>query len=54
MGMDLWMSEGQLEWGSFWNVIAMKNETVELGRELGGLLLVTGWMAMLAWKMKKV
>ena len=48
------MSEGQLEWGSFWNVIAMKNETVELGRELGGLLLVTGWMAMLAWKMKKV
>ena len=54
VGMDLWMSEGQFDWGSFWNVIAMRNETVELGRELGGLLLVTGWMAMLTWKMKKV
>ena len=54
VGMDLWMSEGQLECGSFWNVIAMRNETVELGRELGGLLLVTGWMAVLTWKMKKV
>ena len=54
VGMDLWMSEGQFDWGSFWNVIAMKNETVELGRELGGLLLVTGWMAVLTWKMKKV
>ena len=46
--MDLWMSEEQFDWDSFWNVIAMKNEAVELGRELGGLLLVTGWMAMLA------
>jgi len=32
----------------------MKNEAVELGRELGGLLLVTGWMSVLTWKMKKV
>jgi hypothetical protein len=27
------MSEEQFDWNSFWNVIAMKNETVELGRE---------------------
>ena len=52
VGMDLWMSEGQLEWSSFWNAIAMRNETVELGRELGGLLLVTGWMAVLTWRIK--
>ena len=52
VGMDLWMSEEQFDWGSFWNVIAMKNEAVELGRELGGLLLVTGWMAVLAWRIK--
>jgi len=42
------------DWDSFWNVMAMKNEAVELGRELGGLLLVTGWMYVLTWKMKKV
>ena len=52
VGMDFLMSEEQFDWNSFWNVIAMKNETVELGRELGGLLLVTGWMAMLAWRIK--
>ncbi len=52
VGMDLWMSEEQFNWGSFWNVIAMKNEAVELGRELGGLLLVTGWMAVLACRIK--
>ena len=43
VGMDLLMSEEQFDWNSFWNVIAMKNEAVELGRELGGLLLVTCW-----------
>ena len=52
VGMDLWMSEEQFDWGSFWNVIAMKNEAVELGRELGGLLFVTGWMAVLACRIK--
>ena len=52
VGMDFLMSEEQFDWDLFWNVIAMKNETVELGRELGGLLLVTGWMAMLAWRIK--
>ena len=52
VGMDLWMSEEQFDWGSFWNVIAMKHEAVELGRELGGLLLVTGWMAVLACRIK--
>ena len=52
VGMDLWMSEGQFDWNLFWNVIAMKNEAVELGRELGGLLLVTGLMAVLAWRIK--
>ena len=52
VGMDFLMSEEQFDWNSFWNVIAMKNEAVELGRELGGLLLVTGWMAMLAWRIK--
>ena len=52
VGMDFLMSEEQFGWNSFWNVIAMKNEAVELGRELGGLLLVTGWMAMLAWRIK--
>ena len=54
MGIDFLMSEEQFDWNSLWNVIAMKNEAVELGRELGGLLLVTGWMAVLTWKMKKV
>ena len=54
VGMDFLMSEEQFDWDLFWNVIAMKNETVELGRELGGLVLVTGWMAVLTWKMKKV
>ena len=54
MGMNFLISEEQFDWDLFWNVIAMKNETVELGRELGGLLLVTGWMAVLTWKMKKV
>ena len=54
VGMDFLISEEQFDWDLFWNVIAMKNETVELGRELGGLLLVTGWMAVLTWKMKKV
>ena len=54
VGMDFLMSEEQFDWDLFWNVIAMKNETVELGRELGGLLLVTVWMAVLTWKMKKV
>ena len=52
VGIDLWISEEQFDWDSFWNVIAMKNEAVELGRELGGLLLVTGWMAVLAWRIK--
>ena len=52
VGMDILMSEEQFDWNSFWNVIAMKNETVELGRELGGLLLVTGWMAVLTWRIK--
>ena len=47
------MSEEQFDWNSFWNVIAMKNETVELGRELGGLLLVTGWMTVLVLKSKR-
>ena len=54
VGIDFLMSEEQFEWDSFWNVMAMKNEAVELGRELGGLLLVTGWMSVLTWKMKKV
>jgi len=54
VGMDFLISEEQFDWDLFWNVIAMKNETVELGRELGGLLLVTGWMAVLTWTMKKV
>ena len=54
VGMDFLISEEQFDWDLFWNVIAMKNETVELGRELGGLLLVTGCMAVLTWKMKKV
>ena len=54
VGMDFLISEEQFDWELFWNVIAMKNETVELGRELGGLLLVTVWMAVLTWKMKKV
>ena len=54
VGMDFLISEEQFDWDLFWNVIAMKNETVELGRELGGLLLVTVWMAVLTWKMKKV
>ena len=48
VGMDFLMSEEQFDWGSFWNVVAMKNETVELGRELGGLLLVTRWMSVMA------
>ena len=52
VGMDLLISLEQFEWDSFWNVMAMKNEAVELGRELGGLLLVTGWMTVLAWRMK--
>ena len=52
VGMDLLISLEQFEWDSFWNVMAMKNEAVELGRELGGLLLVTGWMIVLAWRMK--
>ena len=58
VGMDLLISVEQFDWDSFWNVMAMKNEAVELGRELGrelgGLLLVTGWMSVLTWKMKKV
>ena len=54
MGMDFLMSEEQFDWNSFWNVIAMKNEAVELGRELGGLLLVTGWMSVLTCRMKIV
>ena len=54
VGMDFLISEEQFDWDLFWNVIAMKNETVELGRELGGLLLVTVWMAVLTWIMKKV
>ena len=49
MGMDFLMSEEQFDWNLFWNVIAMKNEAVELGRELGGLLLVTRWMSVMAW-----
>ena len=52
VGMDLLISLEQFEWDSFWNVMTMKNEAVELGRELGGLLLVTGWMTVLAWRMK--
>ena len=52
VGMDFLMSEEQFDWNSFWNVIAMKNEAVELVRELGGLLLVTGWMAVLACRIK--
>ena len=52
VGIDLWISEEQFDWDSFWNVIAMKNEAIELGRELGGLLLVTGWMAVLACRIK--
>ena len=52
VGMDLLISLEQFEWDSFWNIMAMKNEAVELGRELGGLLLVTGWMTVLAWRMK--
>ncbi len=52
VGMDFLMSKEPFEWDSFWNVMAMKNEAVELGRELGGLLLVTGWMTVLAWRMK--
>ena len=52
VGMDLLISLEQFEWDSFWNVMAMKNEAVELGRELGGLLLVTGWLTVLAWRMK--
>ena len=52
VGVDLRMSEEQFDWGSFWNVIAMKNAAVELGRELVGLLLVTGWMAVLACRIK--
>ena len=54
VGMDFLISEEQFDWDLFWNVIAMKNETVELGRELGGLLLVTGWMSVLTWRMKIV
>ena len=54
VGMDFLMSEEQFDWDLYWNVIAMKNETVELGRELGGLLLVTGWMFVLTWRMKIV
>ena len=54
LGMDFLISEEQFDWDLFWNVIAMKNETVELGRELGGLLLVTGWMSVLTWRMKIV
>jgi len=47
------MSEEQFEWDSFWNVMTMKNEAVELGRELGGLLLVTGWLTVLALNSKR-
>ena len=54
VGIDLLISVEQFDWDSFWNVMAMKNEAVELGRELGGLLLVTGWMTVLAWRMKIV
>ena len=53
VGMDFLMSEEQFEWDSFWNVMTMKNEAVELGRELGGLLLVTGWMTVLALNSKR-
>jgi len=53
VGMDFLMREEQFEWDSFWNVMAMKNEAVELGRELGGLLLVTGWMTVLALNSKR-
>ena len=53
VGMDFLMSEEQFEWDSFWNVMTMKNEAVELGRELGGLLLVTGWLTVLALNSKR-
>ena len=53
VGMDLLISLEQFEWDSFWNVMAMKNEAVELGRELGGLLLVTGWLTVLALNSKR-
>ena len=53
VGIDFLMSKEQFEWDSFWNVMAMKNEAVELGRELGGLLLVTGWMTVLALNRKR-
>ncbi len=52
VGSEFLMNEEQFDWGSFWNVVAMKNESVELGRELGGLLLVIGWMTVLAWRIK--
>ena len=52
VGMDFLLSQEQFDWNSFWNVIAMKNEAVELGREWGGLLLVSGWMAVLTWRIK--
>ncbi|MDG2198017.1 MAG: transmembrane 220 family protein [SAR324 cluster bacterium] len=53
VGREFLMTEEQFDWGSFWNVVAMKNEAVELGRELGGLLFVTGWMTVLAWLLRK-
>ena len=53
VGIDFLMSEEQFEWDSFWNVMTMKNEAVELGRELGGLLLVTGWLTVLALNSKR-
>ena len=52
LSCEFLMNEEPFDWGSFWNVVAMKNESVELGRELGGLLLVIGWMTVLAWRIK--
>jgi hypothetical protein len=40
--------DSEFAWGAFWGSIAMKTESVELGREIGGLLIVVAWMTVIA------
>lgn len=41
-------------WGDIVESLQMKSDAVEVAREIGGLLLVAVWSAVIAWRQKKL
>lgn len=44
----LWTHAGQLSWDGMFNSIQMKNHSIEIIREAGGLFVITIWMGVLS------